>query len=323
MHTGSPPPTRGAPLARVTEHQVVGITPAYAGSTSRSSWACPSWTDHPRLRGEHRAGRRGVAGSRGSPPPTRGAPRSARPPPAPGPDHPRLRGEHFQNPSMICVPAGSPPPTRGARGSDGEAAAHRGITPAYAGSTTIWAVPAVARRDHPRLRGEHIKAAATVDQLMGSPPPTRGALGGWRGCGCARRITPAYAGSTTWAAGLSGATPDHPRLRGEHAAAAAAGILVSGSPPPTRGALYGIPLFRDTLGITPAYAGSTSSPSSERSPQEDHPRLRGEHRCPASTSGTLGGSPPPTRGALTRSRESWSLTGITPAYAGSTSGGCR
>ena len=50
--------------------------------------------------------------------------------------------------------------------------------------------------------------------------------------------------------------------------------------------------------IIPAYAGSTSWFCWRRPSSADHPRIRGEHPCGASTNGTLSGSSPHTRGAL-------------------------
>ena len=134
-------------------------------------------------------------------------------------------------------------------------------------------------RDHPRIRGEHVRAARVGHVEVG--------------------IIPAYAGSTpvptfamTLAWGSSphtrGAPPrsqgrarrggDHPRIRGEHVSRRAE--------------------LREVYGIIPAYAGSThdhamdvsgsvgSSPHTRGAPSSqkgvnvrlrDHPRIRGEH----------------------------------------------
>ena len=175
----------------------------------------------------------------GSSPHTRGAPiprQSACPRAG---DHPRIRGEHRDERR----------PTRRAGG----------IIPAYAGSTSLrttlvlklWgssphtrgALPrdpgiVVGAWDHPRIRGEHPRRGPRERQ--------------------ARRIIPAYAGSTSImrfsmksATGSSphtrGALPDavgrerpcgdHPRIRGEHPRVVA--------------------IATDRRGIIPAYAGST------------------------------------------------------------------
>ena len=97
--------------------------------------------------------------------------------------------------------------------------------------------------------------------------------------------------------------------------------MARGSSPHTRGAPYGIGFCKVSVGIIPAYAGSTCT-DFLRSPNSwDHPRIRGEHpligECKASTVG----SSPHTRGApqarLWRHRH----RRIIPAYAGSTAAG--
>ena len=75
---GSSPPTRGAPTAIVGASLVVGLIPAYAGSTTstRCLRRCPA--AHPRLRGEHAWEIRHDTENGGSSPPTRGAHKAAR-----------------------------------------------------------------------------------------------------------------------------------------------------------------------------------------------------------------------------------------------------
>ena len=75
-----------------------------------------------------------------------------------------------------CVLTGSPPHTRGARDFDKEEFNNFGITPAYAGSTRDAQAYTQARRDHPRIRGEHRKYPVGSEWSVGSPPHTRGAL---------------------------------------------------------------------------------------------------------------------------------------------------
>ena len=278
MGEGSPPPTRGALAASDLAGALPGITPAYAGSTRGppSPTTC-SW-DHPRLRGEHQWRGAAPEGELGSPPPTRGA-RSRTPagPQGPGitpayagstvkgsimndliPDHPRLRGEHAAKPPQNAAHEGSPPPTRGAQAGHQRAGHRVGITPAYAGSTVRTRRCRRARRDHPRLRGEHSEIGSRPRRGRGSPPPTRGARSR---DSCERDddgITPAYAGSTM--SGLAGLARlgDHPRLRGEHGFLGIASPSRLGSPPPTRGARHVFAAQERLVGITPAYAGSTA-----------------------------------------------------------------
>jgi len=90
---------------------------------------------------------------------------------------------------------GSPPPARGACFKILNCFTCCRITPACAGSITTGIVTLHGSRDHPRLRGEHIKNIQMLSIKEGSPPPARGAFtpGMYvkRGIG----ITPACAGS--------------------------------------------------------------------------------------------------------------------------------
>ena len=112
------------------------------------------------------------------------------------------------------------------------------------------------------------------------------------------RIIPAYAGSTRRGSPRRRSPADHPRIRGEHAAA-----------PGRANAL---------VGIIPAYAGSTGTTPFPSARSWDHPRIRGEHDGSIWAYFSVPGSSPHTRGAPSRSPR-WSTLGrIIPAYAGST-----
>ena len=49
-----------------------------------------------------------------------------------------------------------------------------------------------------------------------------------------------------------------------------------GSPPPMRGKAHGTEKIDTDLGITPAYAGKSTKPTSNMYAIQDHPRLCGE-----------------------------------------------
>ena len=142
--------------------------------------------------------------------------------------------------------------------------------------------------------------------------------------------------ATTWVTAW-----DHPRIRGEHAAAGVPSATACGSSPHTRGA-RGMPRSPSPwTRIIPAYAGSTKPPGVNFRGVSDHPRIRGEHSMSFREVRTLIGSSPHTRGALLAVARRWlsiygssphtrgaRLSGIPrcrcrriiPAYAGSTSG---
>ncbi len=317
--SGSSPPTRGAHYLLQVHLRFGGIIPAYAGSTSAASFLACSKTDHPRLRGEHTGRSAMDVACSGSSPPTRGArglghgrAETQRIIPAYAgstapwlltsqlnSDHPRLRGEHLHQQVLEAESGGSSPPTRGARHLEPSADRVCGIIPAYAGSTVAaflrwWLggiIPAYAGstswlsrgsmrlEDHPRLRGEHVLPDGRQAAVPGSSPPTRGAPPARRGRGRRRGIIPAYAGSTIERRSSVFGEVDHPRLRGEHSDSDGVTVVAEGSSPPTRGARPRHGVGGVGVGIIPAYAGSTSDPSSRTISSWDHPRLRGEH-CP-------------------------------------------
>ncbi len=195
---GSSPHTRGA-RRRHGGHQLgAGIIPAYAGSTHI------------------------VENSRmsllGSSPRTRGARRGRTSSTGARWDHPRVRGEH---PGVAAAVRG-----------------RAGIIPAYAGSTS-WAYRArTSRWDHPRVRGEHLLRLAHEGRLGGSSPRTRGVHQPAEFVVDHVRIIPAYAGSTSAPRYTAPAWRDHPRVRGEHKKLRPGELLVRGSSPRTRGALW-------------------------------------------------------------------------------------
>ena len=152
---------------------------------------------------------------------------------------------------------GSSPHTRGAQWVAEVSKATGGIIPAYAGSTRYALVTAVKSRDHPRIRGEHTVNIQSGTQGQGSSPHTRGAPGPRRRVHRRRGIIPAYAGSTSLRIARVCSTWDHPRIRGEHLYSLIHGISFPGSSPHTRGAPYTDSKIRGSVGIIPAYAGST------------------------------------------------------------------
>ena len=85
-----------------------------------------------------------------------------------------------------------------------------------------------------------------------------------------------------------------------------------------RGALFRFQKGARRLGIIPAYAGSTHPAIFARNGEGDHPRVCGEHRARRSAAPTNMGSSPRMRGAPRFLGVGCGLSGIIPAYAGST-----
>ena len=152
----------------------------------------------------------------------------------------------------------------------------------------------------------------------GSPPPTRGTRLASSHPIIFLRITPAYAGNTGTRKPYTIFARDHPRLRGEQRLTPTALGIKPGSPPPTRGTLSRLLPECTSSRITPAYAGNTVSTGYLQILIQDHPRLRGEHSPTQVKAVKCIGSPPPTRGTLTKGTLLVFVARITPAYAGNT-----
>ena len=191
---GSPPLTRGKDYLCCRRNRSTRITPAYAGKSLRGGQAPVFTEDHPRLRGEKLETAIKFVWDQGSPPLTRGKDSSLfsdlktlRITPAYAgkrsgrihchmlcKDHPRLRGEKLSLPSLSKIILGSPPLTRGKDLYSKAYQLESGITPAYAGKSTVFQAKSPLPRDHPRLRGEKEQRIMSALQSTGSPPLTRG-----------------------------------------------------------------------------------------------------------------------------------------------------
>ena len=152
-----------------------------------------------------------------------------------GKDHPRMGGEKLMGRPRRSVGAGSPPRRRGK-------ALHRvkndlryGITPAWAGKSTVVLPTPGYLWDHPRVGGEKLLQFALPLLLTGSPPRGRGKdltdTRHLRGL----RITPAWAGKSKIANPFIRAHQDHPRVGGEKGCAELVKLGLRGSPPRGRG----------------------------------------------------------------------------------------
>ena len=95
---------------------------------------------------------------------------------------------------------------------------------------------------------------------------------------------------------------DHPRMRGENAAARIGRLFYVGSPPHARGKCPNVDQVVTRPGITPACAGKMSQARKCWSTQRDHPRMRGENLDPCFPPILQTGSPPHARGKYTNTR---------------------
>ena len=148
---------RGKGADHLRSEVCLGITPAYAGKSAASAFGYARRRDHPRVCGEKYRPSARLLIFGGSPPRVRGkvkacrlltlavritpayAGKSRSQPrlPCTGRDHPRVCGEKPVFPSGAASTVGSPPRVRG-KVSAGEILLHNGgITPAYAGKSSI------------------------------------------------------------------------------------------------------------------------------------------------------------------------------------------
>ena len=176
---------------------------------------------------------------------------------------------------------------------------HKGIIPAYAGSTSVPSPTLSRRRDHPRVCGEHHIGESCLSVPSGSSPRMRGARVHVLTHVVPSGIIPAYAGSTCLRQASGGDCRDHPRVCGEHARFTPADAL--------------------RVGIIPAYAGSTLGGQLGAAVHGDHPRVCGEHLLNEKVNLVGMGSSPRMRGAPISAVVKDDPLGIIPAYAGSTS----
>ena len=133
---------------------------------------------------------------------------------------------------------GSSPHVRGALSLYQPRRHSGGIIPACAGSTSTPSATLPARRDHPRMCGEHAEIAAWGNDCWGSSPHVRGAQGVHQRDSPEDGIIPACAGSTRCLSYACRKMGDHPRMCGEHLERLMLMFGLLGSSPHVRGAHF-------------------------------------------------------------------------------------
>ena len=209
-----------------------------------------------------------------------------------------MRGEDVFSGAYLLSMMGSPPHARGRRPFGRSRLSRPRITP--------------------RMRGEDRPGIFESVIGSGSPPHARGRPRGQDFGEDRRRITPACAGKTRIERSSGVDATDHPRMRGEDAAAIAAAAVLDGSPPHARGRQPGKNQRHHCDGITPACAGKTWTSGIRRFRRWDHPRMRGEDTTKTSIFTTPPGSPPHARGRPAVKPGEIECSRITPACAGKT-----
>ena len=296
LSPGSSPLTRGKLRCLVIPPGPVGLIPAHAGKTAAiKTLACTYWA-HPRSRGENAELETDAILHQGSSPLTRGKRPGIEPGfiltglipahagktsslttlPSKHGAHPRSRGENTMHVAIVGFVPGSSPLTRGKPFGERSAYEQMRLIPAHAGKTA---------------REELVTEASD-----GSSPLTRGKLALETLDDTRGGLIPAHAGKTrpcpqAWQ--WSGA---HPRSRGENTMHVAIVGFVPGSSPLTRGKRHESAQQPTVPGLIPAHAGKTSGDAHLQGHGGAHPRSRGENSMSSSTSASIAGSSPLTRG---------------------------
>ena len=211
-------------------------------------------------------------------------------------DHPRSRGVYALKRSLGSSTGGSSPLARGLRRTVVGSVPPARIIPARAGFTTTCQNQVQHTPDHPRSRGVYYISSFIIHHHLGSSPLARG-LPAVRARASSRRgIIPARAGFTGGDLDGRPGPADHPRSRGGYCSTSETIREKPGSSPLARGLpLFGNPV-KGLVGIIPARAGFTTTPTASPCSSADHPRSRGVYARWRFTGCGVRGSSPLARG---------------------------
>ena len=213
---------------------------------------------------------------------------------------------------------GSSPLTRGKPTSARPASLSPRLIPAHAGKTDGGIQTAVARKAHPRSRGENAGAGAGIAAMSGSSPLTRGKPSRSQRNAGQIRLIPAHAGKTSPGQGRPRWCAAHPRSRGENWMTYNVAQWVRGSSPLTRGKPRLLEILLHGTRLIPAHAGKTRPEHPRTARTGAHPRSRGENGPAAGMVPRVVGSSPLTRGKQTNAALAGPPGRLIPAHAGKT-----
>ena len=293
---GSPPRARGRRRPVHLGDVAQGLTPACAGTSTRTPTDRRTARAHPRVRGDVALVALTVVVGAGSPPRARGRPRSIRPGWWRSWAHPRVRGDVGEGGRDFGLTGG--------------------LTPACAGTSRACRPGWVSRRAHPRVRGDVSTVGLACMTPLGSPPRARGRhqrhVCQWH----QRGLTPACAGTSGGQVRHRLHFRAHPRVRGDVVRMLTADELRQGSPPRARGRPWRRAATSGGRGLTPACAGTSGRRPPTHSTPWAHPRVRGDVQAAARAASQAAGSPPRARGRREQERHPFRVEGLTPACAG-------
>ena len=187
-----------------------------------------------------------------------------------------MGGEKLYCIAAFCSMWGSPPRGRGKADVLFSQFFARRITPAWAGKSPRFQRQCIPRGDHPRMGGEKLLFSTYKKAPRGSPPHGRGKAVGGLSWPCGAWITPAWAGKSCSFQRIKKPPGDHPRMGGEKYTGKGEKGEAAGSPPRWRGKVRASRLAVGDGGITPAWAGKSSTAQPRSMKKWDHPRTGGE-----------------------------------------------
>ena len=191
--------------------------------------------------------------------------------------HPHSRREYLGSSGLGFGWSGSLPLVRGTCPPAYFWFCVRRLIPARAGNMTWFSRRPKVCPAHPRSRGEHSAAGASLLMRSGSSPLARGTSAEGEEPSIASRLIPARAGNIALAPAAGSAGTAHPRSRGEHETGNYFPSSPLGSSPLARGTCTLPVTIRRRVRLIPARAGNIHLLFSGYQLCSAHPRSRGEH----------------------------------------------
>jgi hypothetical protein len=198
---------------------------------------------------------------------------------------------------------------------DGRQPQHR-HTPASAGRTSTPRALLAPGSENPRVGGEDDGTRGDDGAFTGEPPrrqvgrlapghlPGGGSehpgVGGEDSTSLGRPRSPEHprvggADAPACPCCCASCATEHPHVGGEDGQTSPSGPIATGTPPRRRGGSLPLGVLGGRERNTLASAGRTTRPTSETSPQAEHPRAGGEDRATTICSGRMTGTPPRRR----------------------------